>query len=45
LLDGQRRVKNLFQQVALINAGWRTYAQALAFLEKHNLIGVFRGEI
>jgi len=38
-------VKNLFQQIPLINARWRTYAQALALMEQHNLIGVFRGEI
>ena len=45
LLNGERRVKNSLQQIALVNARGRTYAQALAFLQQHNLIGVFRGEI
>ena len=38
-------MKNLFQQIALIDARGRTYAQTLAFLQQHDLIGVFRGEV
>src|SRR5258708_22510925 len=45
LLDGQRRVKNLFQQITLIDACGRAYAQALAFLQQHDLISIFGREI
>jgi len=44
-LDRERRLKNLFQQIALIHACRRTYPQALSLLQQHNLVRVFRGEI
>ena len=44
-LHGQRRLKNLFEQLALENASRRAHAKALAFLQQDDLIGVFPGKI
>ena len=42
---GEGRLKNLFEQFPLINAGGRPDAQAAAALHQHDLIRVFRREI
>ena len=41
----QRRLKDLLKQFPLVNAGGRTDAQALPFLQKHDLVSVFADEI
>jgi hypothetical protein len=38
-------LENLFEQITLIDAGWRTYAQGLALLQQHDLVGVFAGKV
>src|SRR5579863_4917230 len=45
LLNGERGLENLFEQIALENAGWGSDAQALAFLQQDDLVGVFAGEV
>ena len=45
LLDGERGLKNLFEQIALKNAGRWADAQALAFLQQDDLVGIFAGEV
>src|SRR5579863_7147769 len=42
--DIKWRFKNLFEQLALVNGGGRTNAQAAAMLQQHNLVSEFRGE-
>ena len=44
-LHGERCLENLFEQFALVDAGGRADAQALAFLQQHDLVGVLAGEI
>jgi len=44
-LHGQRRLKNVLEQIALEDTSWRPYAKALPFLEKDDLIRIFSGEI
>jgi len=43
--DSERSLKNLLEQIALKNAGWRTDAQTLAFLQQDNLVSIFPGEV
>ncbi len=45
LLDHELRLKNLFQQIALIHARRRAHTQTLPFLHEHHLIGVLSGQI
>src|SRR5579859_6428317 len=45
LINGERGLENLFEQIALENAGWGSDAQALAFLQQDDLVGVFAGEV
>jgi hypothetical protein len=42
-LHGERGLKNLFEQLALVDAGRRTNAKALAALKQDDLIGVLGG--
>ena len=44
-LNRQLRLENLFKQVALINGGRRPDAQALAFLQQHNLVSIFANKV
>src|ERR1700730_9859098 len=41
-LDIERRVKNLLEQLPLVDGSGRTYAQAGAVMQQHNLVGKFR---
>ena len=41
----ERRLKNLFEQFALINRGRRANAEAAAVLHQNHLVRVFGGEI
>ena len=38
-------MKNLFEQFTLENGSRRPHAQTLPFLQQHNLVGIFTGEI
>jgi hypothetical protein len=42
--DFERRLKNLFEQLSLINPRGRAHAQAFAAMKQHNLIGEFGGQ-
>ena len=42
--DVERRLKNLFEQLSLINRGRRPDAQALAAVKQDDLIGEFGGQ-
>ena len=44
-LHAQRRLKHVFEQIALKNGGGRSDAQTFSFLQQHHLIGVFSREI
>jgi hypothetical protein len=35
----------LLEEFALVDDGWRAYAEALAVVEEDNLVGVFGGEV
>src|SRR5260370_5088527 len=44
-LHRERRLENLFEQLALIDARGRTDTQAAAALHQDDLVGIFRGEV
>ena len=44
-LHGERRLENVFEQIALKHGGWRPDAKALSFLQQDDLVRIFSGEI